>query len=273
MQLIENHNLTHDTYYTDNEYVSNSMLNNLSGKSPEYFRFIMDNPQPPTASMKFGSALHMNVLQPEEFSKHYIVSPKFDKRTKQGKADYAEFINNNMFKTVITEEEYLQITQITDKLRNDEDANLMLTQGTKEHIIAWNNEEYDIKCKGMLDVYRRDDILGHNYIVDLKTTQDSSYYGFSKSMKKFKYYKQAAFYMDAIKATEFYIVAVEKNPPYSINIIQIGHDLLDKGREMYNNDLEIYKYCKENNYWPTQGYDYTDKTSERIIHIMNDDIL
>jgi hypothetical protein len=92
MKLIEDHNLTHDSYYNDTEYVSNSMLNNLTGKSPEYFKHMLDNPQPATPAMKFGSALHMNVLQPEEFEKHYVVSPKFDKRTKKGRADYEETI-------------------------------------------------------------------------------------------------------------------------------------------------------------------------------------
>ena len=269
MKLIEDHKLTHDTYYNDTEYVSNSMLNNLTGKSPEYFRFMMDNPQPSTPAMKFGSALHMNVLQPEEFNNHYVVSPKFDKRTKQGKADYAEFANNNMFKTIVSEQDYELMEQMTQKIMRDTDAKTMLTNGLKEHIIAWENEEYGVKCRGMLDVYN----TKANIIVDLKTTQDSSYYGFASSVRKFKYYKQAAFYMDAVRAQEFYIVAIEKNPPFSLNIIQIGDDLLDKGREMYNRDLEIYKYCNDNDYWPSQGFDYLDKKSERSIHIMNEDIL
>ena len=269
MKLIKDHNLTHDSYYNDTEYVSNSMLNNLTSRSPEYFRYMLENPQPATPAMKFGSALHMNVLQPEEFNKHYIVSPKFDKRTKQGKADYEEFANNNMFKTVVSEQDYYLIEQMTDKLMKDNDAKTLLTQGLKEHIITWHNEEYDVKCRGMLDVFNTE----ANIIVDLKTTQDSSYYGFASSVRKFKYYKQAAFYMDAIGAEEFYIVAIEKNAPYSLNIIQIGDDLLDKGREMYSRDLEIYKYCTDNNYWPSQGFDYLDKKSERSIHIMNEDIL
>lgn len=269
MKLIKDHNLSHHNYYQDTEYVSNSMLSNLTGKSPEYFRFALDNPQPSTPAMKFGSALHMNVLQPKEFNKHYAVSPKFDKRTKQGKADYAEFVKSNLLKTVISEQDYHLIEQMTEKLMRDDDAKLMLTNGLKEQIIVWENEEHDVKCRGMLDVYNKD----ANIIVDLKTTQDSSYYGFASSVRKFKYYKQAAFYMDAVKAHEFYIVAIEKSPPFSINIIQIGDDLLDKGRELYNRDLEIYKYCTDNDYWPSQGFDYLDKKSERSIHIMNENIL
>ena len=269
MTLIENHNLTHSNYYNDKDYVSNSILNYLSNNSPEYCRYMMDNPQPATSAMKFGSALHMNVLQPEEFNKHYAIAPKFDKRTKQGKQDAAEFANNNMFKTVLSGKDYDLIEMLTLKLMKDSDAKTLLTNGLKEHIIAWHNEEYDIKCRGMLDVYRPD----QNIIVDLKTTQDSSYNAFASSVRKFKYYKQAAFYMDAVRAQEFYIVAIEKNPPFSINIIELGEDLLDRGREMYNRELEIYKYCMDNDYWPSEGFDYLDKNSERTIHIMNEDIL
>ena len=261
MKLKKNHNLTHDNYYQDTDYVSNSILNHLSGRSPEYCRFMMDNQQPATPDM--------NILQPEEFNNRYSVSPKFDKRTKQGKEDYAEFIKNNMFKTVISEQEYNLIELMSAKIMRDSDSKTLLSKGEKEHIIAWNNEEYDINCKGMLDVYRKD--VG--IIVDLKTTQDSSYNAFSSSVRKFKYYKQAAYYLDAVRASEFFIVAIEKNPPFAINIIQIGDDLLDKGREMYNRELEIYKYCTDNNYWPGEGFDYLDKNSERTIHIMNEDIL
>ena len=79
--------------------------------------------------------------------------------------------------------------------------------------------------------------------------------------------------MDAVKADEYYIVAIEKTKPYNISIVLLGDDLIDRGRELYNNDLEIYKYCTDNNYWPGQGYDYLDKKSTRTIHIMTEDIL
>tara|TARA_R110000824_G_scaffold49716_2_gene139449 strand:- start:159 stop:965 length:807 start_codon:yes stop_codon:yes gene_type:complete len=268
MKLLES-TLNQHNYYQDTDHVSNSMLNNLSGKSPEYFRFAMDNPQPATQAMKFGSALHMNVLQPKEFNKEYAVAPKFDRRTKQGKADFAEFQKNNFTKTVITEQEYELIHQMTMKLMKDETVNKLLLGSEKEKIITWKNEHYNVNCKGMIDCYRSENKM----IIDLKTTQDSSYNPFAHSVRKYKYHKQAAFYMDAVGADEFIIIAIEKSPPFSINIIQLGADLIDKGREMYNQELEIYKYCMDNDYWPSQGFDYLDKKSERTIHIMNEDIL
>ena len=260
MKLLNN-DLTHSNYYNDTEYISNSMLNNIS-VSPEYFRFRQDNPQPATAPMKLGSAIHMNVLQ--EFNKHYAVSPKFDKRTKAGKEDYAEFSKKHMFKDVISESDFHIIEQITMKLMKDRMVKALLQQGEPEKIIQWNNEHYDINCKGMLDYYRE----GADMIIDLKTTQDASYNGFMRSVRKYKYHKQAAFYLDAVKAQRFIIIAVEKTPPFSINIFEMGDDIIDEGRDMYNHELESYKYCEENDYWPGAGFDPLDKDSERTIHIL-----
>ena len=261
MKLIKKHSLNQHNYYNDTEYVSNSMLNYIS-ISPEYFRFRQDFPQTATPSMKLGSAIHMNVLQPELFDGTYAVSPKFDKRTKQGKIDSQEFIDHNRFKTIISEADYHLIEQITLKTMKDSTVNRLLTNGEAEKIIVWNNEYYNVNCKGMLD-YHRDDM-----IIDLKTTKDCSYNGFMKSMRKFKYHKQAAFYMDAVKATRFIIVAIEKTPPFSINVFELGDDMIDEGRDMYNHELETYKYCTENDYWPGAGFDPLDKKSERTIHIL-----
>ena len=167
MKIINNHELTHDSYYIDTEYVTNSMLNNLTGKSPEYFKHVMENPLPTTAAMKFGSALHMQVLQPEEYDKNYVVMPKFDKRTKKGKENFEAFTNKHMFKTVLSQEDHDTIQEITSKLSKDKDAVQLLSNGLKEHIVVWHNEEYNVNCKGMLDVYNKQ----NNIIVDLKTTK------------------------------------------------------------------------------------------------------
>ena len=263
MKLL-NKDLTYSNYYNDTDYVSNSMLNTIS-VSPEYFRFRQDNPQPATAPMKLGSAIHMNVLQPEEFNKHYAVSPKFDKRTKVGKEAYAEFSKKHMFKDVISESDYHIIEQITMKLMKDKMVKSLLQQGEPEKIIQWHNEHYNVNCKGMLDYYRE----GADMIIDLKTTQDASYNGFMRSVKKYKYHKQAAFYLDAVKAQRFFIIAVEKTPPFTINVFELGDDMIDEGRDMYNHELEVYKYCVENDYWPGAGFDPLDKKSERTIHILS----
>ena len=64
------------------------------------------------------------------------------------------------------------------------------------------------------------------------------------------YHKQAAFYTDAVRALSYYIVAIEKNPPFSLNVFEITGDVLDKGRDIYNQELYLYKRCLDANNWP-----------------------
>jgi exodeoxyribonuclease VIII len=268
IELIENHPLTHNNYFNDTNYVSNSMLNLLS-KSPAYLRYELDNPSKPTQAMKFGSAFHMNVLQPKEFNKNYAILPKLDKRTKKGKEEYAAFLLSNLDKKVISEMDYEIIEQMTLKLRRDSLVNNLLKNGETEQIIVWKNSEFNVYCRGMIDYYRQK----HGIIIDLKTTQDCSYQAFKKSILKFNYHKQAAYYADAVGADEFYIVAIEKTAPYLMNVFQISEGLLREGRKLYRKQLEIFSHCREHNYWPEYGYDYYNYESERTIQIIDSNIL
>ena len=271
MKLITDHNLTYQNYYNDTYYVSNSMLSYLTNKSPEYFQYMLNNSQPSSSAMKFGSAFHMYVLQPDEFDKHYVVTPNIDKRTKQGKLDYAEFMLKNQFKTLLSENELATIRMMSDKLLQDPLCKDLLTIGKPEQIIAWNNPEYDVNCKGMLDIHcNKNDI-----IVDLKTTQDCNLKPFTRSIRKYMYHKQAAFYTDAVRAVSYYIVAIEKNPPYSLNVFELHGDILDKGREIYNNELYLYKRCLNADIWPGPAMSlWTDDLERHPIEINNfEDIL
>jgi hypothetical protein len=47
--------------------------------------------------------------------------------------------------------------------------------------------------------------------------------------------------------------------------------MIDEGRDMYNQELEIYQYCMETDNWPGTGYDPLDHNSERTIHLLGDD--
>lgn len=266
--LIDSHTLDHNNYYEDTDYVSNSMLN-LLDKSPAYFRYVMDHPIRPTQAMKFGSAFHMNVLQPNEFQKEYAISPKFDKRTKIGKEKFAEFQSENINKKVITESDYEIMEQMTSKIYRESLTKELLTNGESEKIIVWQNQQFNVNCKGMIDYFREK----NGILIDLKTTQDSSYHAFKRTIQKYNYHKQAAFYCDALAAHEFYIIAIEKTPPYLLNVFQIGEKLLDEGRQMYKRQLEIYVNCVENNYWPDYGYDFYNSDSVREVQLIDIDTI
>ena len=67
----------------------------------------------PTLNMLLGTVVHSLLLEPDRFDSEYVVSQKFDRRTKQGKADAAEFEAANAEKVVIDEAIYSEAKQIT----------------------------------------------------------------------------------------------------------------------------------------------------------------
>ena len=54
-------------------------------KSPAHYLYKVTHPEEPTPALLFGVAAHMAVLEPERFQAEYIVAPKIDRRTKEGK--------------------------------------------------------------------------------------------------------------------------------------------------------------------------------------------
>lgn len=76
---------------TDAEYFAHSAINCsglklISSKTPAHFKYQQSEQRKPTPAMIIGSAVHCATLEPEAFNERYIVAPKIDKRTKDGKA-------------------------------------------------------------------------------------------------------------------------------------------------------------------------------------------
>ena len=75
-------------------------------KSPAHYKWAVENPSEDTPALKMGRAIHMAVLQPEEFPDTYAVMPDgIDRRTKEGKAAWAAWCEENDGKEVLTKEE------------------------------------------------------------------------------------------------------------------------------------------------------------------------
>ena len=76
--------------YHSGEAISHSGIVQLL-KSPEHYLQYKMGSVEPTPAMEFGLAFHSFVLEPEAFSKDYVLAPKFDRRTKEGKETAAKW--------------------------------------------------------------------------------------------------------------------------------------------------------------------------------------
>lgn len=215
--------------------VSKSGLDKVH-KSYAHYKYYLESKGEQTKAMMFGSAIHDAILEPDEFSNGYIVQPKIDRRTKEGKEKYSTFCKNSHGKGILTNDEMTMLLMIVQRFNSHPTCKSLLANSICEHSAWYNNE--GILCKFRPDIYRPGE-----FIADIKTTQDASLVEFRRAMVKYNYDKQAAFYHDGVleltgESLPFYFIAIEKNPPYEIAIYQASTDTIETGRELYKADLK-----------------------------------
>ena len=116
---------------TEKEYRSHPAISRSElwkiRESPEKFKYLKENPTEPTPALIFGQAFHKLALQPETFSDEFAVMPQADRRTKDGKAIWAEFCEQSEGKTVITNDDYTKAKDIVDSLYKAPFVNKLLS--------------------------------------------------------------------------------------------------------------------------------------------------
>jgi exodeoxyribonuclease VIII len=199
-----------------------------------------------TQAMRFGTLAHLMALEPLEFKKRVKVSPKFDKRTKEGKAGYEAFIATLLpSDLVVDEDDYTRLMGMRAKL--DEamlDPNLSWIFKDIERIEEALFFQMQVNDT-LIDCRMKPDAVGTTFILDYKTTQDASAEGFWKTVKSYNYDLQLYFYQYAeslVSKTqkELIILAQETEAPYEFQFHIINQD----GKEHAWNvlDLALNKY-------------------------------
>ena len=248
-------NISNDDYHAS-DGVSKSGLS-LILKSPAHYaaRYIHGEPEEPTPAMEFGTAFHAAVLEPYMFASDWAVQPDVNRRTKAGKEKWEKFLSENEGKHLLKHDDMTTIENMREAVLSHPAASRLLTGGSPELSIYWNDRAYNVLCKCRPDYLLADSMIA----VDLKTCVDASYDGFSKACANFGYHIQAAFYMDGISSIferqckAFVFIAVEKKPPYAVAVYTLDRESVDYGRMEYREAIARYAECLRNNTWP--GYD------------------
>ena len=207
---------------------TNKSLLDLVRVSPAHARHAMTaaNDNQPTAAQSLGSALHSLVLEPDDFAARYVKAPKFDRRTKDGKAAAAAFEAEHAGKTPVDEETWAQLHAMRDAVLAHPAARALLTEapcsaevwemvkqarpeaetpsgaptaadgapGVSELSVYWIDASTGELCRCRPDYWRTDGIL-----VDLKSTNDASPEAFASSIAGWRYHVQHAYYLDGCR--------------------------------------------------------------------------
>jgi hypothetical protein len=242
--------MTSEEYHACPE-LSNSGNNIILDETPAHFKFYKDNPRPPTKAMITGQIVHLLTLEPDKFLETAVTMPKVDRRTTAGK-EYAEkFEIDNIGKLILDNDLYHQAFGMIGSIMAHPAARAILQKNHNELSFFGELEGVKVRCRP--DILREGKLLA-----DLKTTEDASFNKFQKTIVDHRYARQAAFYADLVSQVTgetydtFTFIAVEKKPPYAVQVFALDEASLEKGREEYQRGLAIYRQCLLTNKWP--GY-------------------
>jgi exodeoxyribonuclease VIII len=134
----------------------------------------------------------------------------------------------------------------------------VMAHPTASALLKKNHNELSFfaEIEGVKVRCRPDIIREGKIIADLKTTDDASVKGFQRSVANFNYHRQAGFYCDIIsqvtgeKYDTFTFIAVEKQPPYAVQVFVLDEESINKGREEYKLGIAKYRECLLTNSWP-----------------------
>lgn len=220
-------------------------------ESPQKFKYYKDNPQKPTPALLFGQLFHKMALEPTDVWSEFAVAPNVDHRTKDGKERWRQFEETSQGKTIVTMDMVEQASAMCGAI-NAEPLARKLLAGEHEKPFFWVDEMTGEECKCRVDVLNT--AYSQPIIVDVKSTTDASTDAFMRSAINYGYDFQSAFYTDGVEKNIgqkplFVFIAVEKEPPYAVNILQADELILRRGYDLFREYIGIYHDCKQNDNW------------------------
>lgn len=240
--------------YHSHDAISRSQLIKLR-KTPFHYQYQYENPayikEDPTTAMIFGSAYHTKILEPHLFDGEYFALPELDRRTKEGKALYQVMLENNIGKQVLTNDQCMQLDQMSWVVNDHPEAMQIINGARMENSLFWVDAETEIACKV------RPDIWNEGIIGDLKTTDNASEWAFRNSLEQYGYHIQAAMIREGFLRVlnkdiqDFVYIVQEKTAPYAIALYILSEEALEEGRNEFRRLLYLLSECKQTRSWPS----------------------
>lgn len=202
----------------------------------------------------FGQALHYMILEPSKFDFCVAVAPKCDKRTMAGKLFYEAFIDRNIGKVIINEEEFATIKSMGAAVNESETARKLLKGAKTELSVFWDDQETGLACQARLDGWRPD----INTIVELKGVRSATNYAFSGAICEHSWDRQAAWQGTGLKANGLKVdhhvwIAVEKEAPHLVTVTELDPANLELVERSNAAVLKRIKVATDLNRYP--GFD------------------
>jgi hypothetical protein len=251
--------------YHANPAISHSKLECYRRRPALYYKKYVARTLPPpedTGAFRLGSAVHCAILEEKEFASRYILKPDCDRRTKEGKIQFAEFSAQHADKTLLDADEMQQVVAMREAVAAHPIASRLLAEGTPE--MTWRKLQPNalgaLQCR--TDHFNScgcDISEFHPYALDIKTVDSldsDAFRNFERAAFSYGYHRQAGFYLPLINeilgypVSRIFYVAVEKVEPFGVAVYTLSDDAIARGQDENIADLVRLKRSLETNDWP-----------------------
>jgi hypothetical protein len=236
--------------------VSNTVLSTMARSAAHCFALhVSEDRRQRADSPAFfaGRLAHCAILESGALLDRYILKPEgLDMRTKEGKAWKAalpagvEMLDAEQYTTALAQRDaVLGVPELAD----------LLASGEPEVSAFWTDDETGLPCKCRPDwVHTLSD--GRVILLDVKTTTDCAPQPFSRTVWKYGYHRQAAWYSAGyaraagVEVAGFVFASVTSAHPFIAAAHTLDDDYLRIGTDECRSLLDEYADCKLTGRWP-----------------------
>ncbi len=241
--------------------INQSFVKKIISDGLDKARYDIAHPEPSTEDMIIGTAHHAILSDIPGALADFVVHPKIDRRTKEGKAQWAELMTNAAEgKIMISEESYEKAMATAASARSA--MKLVMPDFKPEHMelslvsmisITHAGKTIDMAVKGQIDVVGRRD--GKLMVLDYKTAQSSQakkvFHKAIESHWPMQAYLYSAMLADLRKEPVEPTYVVTSKEDTTTRLYGFSEAMLDMGREdfargiyrMHNQNISDVEYA------------------------------
>lgn len=245
------------------EYAKIDALNGSSivnmRRSPMYYRYMLDNPQPSTPAMNLGTWTHRLILEPNRVGDFAIWGTLEEEKVRRGKV-WDNFCELNKGADIITVAERDAMVGMATAARKNPPVNKYASMdGDTEVCLVWVDDASGRLFKGRVDKV----IPTRSIILDLKTTRDCHSYRFGAQAYALGYHIKAAIYVSGWQKLtgtrpKFKWLAIESKAPHEAAVYRATPDVLAIGVAELDELVNRITECEKTGIWPPEQDEETD---------------
>jgi hypothetical protein len=208
----------------------------------------------PTDAMKFGTALHMGLLEPQRTLESLAV---WDGKARRGK-DWQEFQAQNSGKTILTRTMYDKWSGAMEATVSDPHINAVRELMRHTEASGFTTFPGSVPSHPGHLFKGRADALADDYVIDVKTVNTQTFQrvaqrGFDEWMwviRNMGYDFQAGAYTHLFDRKGFVFLFIESDAPYSTASVVLDPTVVTEAQVEFLNAMEKYVLCADTGIWP-----------------------